>query len=33
MKLTQEFCLRLVALLIVVLATVGLAFRLARNDN
>jgi hypothetical protein len=31
--MTQVFCLRLVALLILVLATVGLAFRLARTDN
>jgi hypothetical protein len=32
-QLTQEFCLRLVALLLVVLATVGLAYRLAKKDD
>lgn len=32
-QVTQEFCLRFVALLLVVLATVGLAYRLAKRDS
>lgn len=32
-QLTQELLLRLVALLLVVLATVGLAYRLAKKDS
>ena len=32
-QLTQEVCLRLLALLLVVVATVGLAYRLAKRDG